>query len=80
MTILNPKDFEASLQNRVNTKLKEGKSKEVAEKEAFEEFSAIAEETQQSADIQDKDAFQRGGIAARALQLFVSAPRQMLRI
>jgi len=59
------------------------KNPNATEQEAIEhavrKFEFDTKETQQSADIQDKDAFQRGGIAARALQLFVSAPRQMLR-
>ena len=36
--------------NRINTYLKQGKTKEQAEKQAFEDFSSIAEESQQSSD------------------------------
>ena len=36
--------------NRINTYLKQGKTKEQAEKQSFEDFSSIAEETQQSSD------------------------------
>ena len=36
--------------NRINTYLKQGKTKEQAEKQSFEDFSAIADETQQSSD------------------------------
>lgn len=40
----------AFYRNRINSKIKEGKSKEVAEKEAWREFSDITDATQQSAD------------------------------
>ena len=65
--------------NRVNTKLKEGKSKEVAEREAFEEFSAIAEETQQSAD-PALISQQQSGPLGRLILAFANTPMQYARL
>lgn len=46
---------------------------------AIERFEEDTKETQQSKDIQDKDWWQQQGPILRSLQMFVSAPRQMVR-
>ncbi len=46
---------------------------------AIEKFEEDTKETQQSKDIQDKDWWQQQGPIVRSLQMFVSAPRQMVR-
>ena len=46
---------------------------------AIRKFEFDTKETQQSGDIQDKDWWQQQGAVLRSMQMFVSAPRQLLR-
>ena len=65
--------------NRINTYLKQGKTKEQAEKQAFEDFSIIAEETQQSTDpsLISKEQSSRFG---RYILAFANVPLQYNRL
>ena len=65
--------------NRVNTYLKQGLSKEQAEKTAFEDFSAITEETQQSSDPSEISAEQRSDLG-RIILAFANTPLQYARL
>jgi|9_EtaG_2_1085328.scaffolds.fasta_scaffold00102_15 hypothetical protein len=65
--------------NRVNTYLKQGLSKEQAEKTAFEDFSAITEETQQSSDPSEISAQQRSDLG-RIILAFANTPLQYARL
>ena len=65
--------------NRVNTYLKQGLSKEQAEKTAFEDFSAITEETQQSSDPSEISAQQRSDLG-RIILAFANTPMQYARL
>ena len=65
--------------NRINTYLKQGLSKSEAESKAFEDFSAITEETQQSADPAEISAQQRSQVG-RIILAFANTPMQYARL
>ena len=59
--------------------LKNGKTEEQAIKEAIVLFERDTKRTQQSQDIQDKDFFQTSDPITRALNMFLTTPKQYLR-
>ena len=65
--------------NRVNTYLKEGMSKEDAEKQAFEDFSKTADEAQQSSDPMLVSQEQRS-VLGRLVLAFQNTPMQYTRL
>ena len=65
--------------NRVNTYKKQGMSIEEAEKAAFEDFGAIAEETQQSSD-PALISQQQSGPLGRLILAFANTPMQYARL
>ena len=65
--------------NRVNTYKKQGMSVEQAEKAAFDDFSAIAEETQQSSD-PSLVSQQQSGPLGRLILAFQNTPMQYARL
>ena len=65
--------------NRVNTNLKQGMSLKEAEKAAFEDFSAITEETQQSSD-PSLISQQQSGPLGRIILAFANTPAQYARL
>ena len=65
--------------NRVNSNLKQGMSLKEAEKAAFEDFSAITEETQQSSD-PSLISQQQSGPLGRIILAFANTPAQYARL
>ena len=65
--------------NRINTYKKEGYTTEDAEKKAFEDFSAISDETQQSADPMLISS-QQAGVLGRLVLAFQNTPMQYTRL
>ena len=65
--------------NRVNTYVKEGMSKEDAEKQAFEDFSKTADEAQQSSDPYLVSQEQRSALG-RLILAFQNTPMQYTRL
>ena len=65
--------------NRVNTYVKEGMSKEDAEKQAFEDFSKTADEAQQSSDPMLVSQEQRS-VLGRLVLAFQNTPMQYTRL
>ena len=65
--------------NRVNTYVKEGMSKEDAEKQAFEDFSKTADEAQQSSDPYLVSQEQRSALG-RLVLAFQNTPMQYTRL
>jgi hypothetical protein len=65
--------------NRINTYLKQGKTIEEAEKQAFLDFQEISEETQQSAR-PDRLSQQQTTILGRVFLSFQNTPMQMTRL
>jgi len=65
--------------NRINTYLKEGLTQENAEKKAFEDFVAISEETQQSADPMFISQ-QQASVLGRLVLAFQNTPMQYTRL
>jgi hypothetical protein len=65
--------------NRVNSNLKQGMSLKEAEKAAFEDFSAITEETQQSSDPR-LISQQQSGPLGRIILAFANTPAQYARL
>ena len=65
--------------NRVNTYIKEGMSKENAEKKAFEDFSKTADEAQQSSDPYLVSQEQRS-VLGRLVLAFQNTPMQYTRL
>jgi hypothetical protein len=65
--------------NRVNTYLKQGMSKAEAEKQAFEDFSKISDEAQQSGD-PALVSQQQSSIAGRLILAFQNTPMQYTRL
>ena len=65
--------------NRINTYIKEGLSQKEAEKQAFLDFKAITEETQQSSR-PDRISEQQASNAGRLLLAFANTPMQYNRI
>ena len=59
--------------------LKNGKTEEQAIKEAIVLFERDTKRTQQSQDLQDKDFFQTSDPITRALNMFLTTPKQYLR-
>ncbi len=59
--------------------LKEGKSEQEAIKVAIKKFERDTKRTQQSADLQDKDYLQTGDPLTRAMNMFLTTPKQYLR-
>lgn len=59
--------------------LKKGKTEKQAISIAIRKFERDTKRTQQSADLQDKDYFQTKGAIARALNMFLTTPKQYLR-
>lgn len=59
--------------------IKEGKTEEEAKKIGIEEFERITESTQQSAELSEQSAFQRGGSIAKLFTMFLSTPNQYFR-
>jgi hypothetical protein len=59
--------------------LKQGKTEEQAIKEAIVKFERDTKRTQQSSDIQDKDVLQTGDPLYRALNMFLTTPKQYMR-
>ena len=59
--------------------LKEGKTEQEAIDIAIRKFERDTKRTQQSADLQDKDIFQTSNPVVRALNMFLSTPKQYLR-
>ncbi len=59
--------------------LKEGKSEQEAIKIAIKKFERDTKRTQQSADLQDKDYLQTGDPLTRAMNMFLTTPKQYLR-
>jgi hypothetical protein len=62
-----------------NQALKDGKTEEEAIKEAIIKFERDTKRSQQSTDLQDRDAYQTKGPIFRALNMFLTTPRQYLR-
>ena len=62
-----------------NKALKDGKTEEEAIKEAIIKFERDTKRSQQSTDLQDRDAYQTKGPIFRALNMFLTTPRQYLR-
>ena len=65
--------------NRINTYKKQGMTTEDAEKKAFEDFSSIAEETQQSADPMLISS-QQASVLGRLVLAFQNTPMQYTRL
>ncbi|MGI9555899.1 MAG: hypothetical protein ACR2M9_03480, partial [Cyanophyceae cyanobacterium] len=65
--------------NRINTYKKQGYTTEDAEKKAFEDFSAISDETQQSADPMLISS-QQAGVLGRLVLAFQNTPMQYTRL
>lgn len=65
--------------NRINTYKKEGYTIEDAEKKAFDDFSAISDETQQSADPM-LISMQQAGTMGRLILAFQNTPMQYTRL
>jgi len=65
--------------NRINTYKKEGYTVEDAEKKAFDDFSAISDETQQSADPMLISS-QQAGVLGRLVLAFQNTPMQYTRL
>ena len=65
--------------NRVNSLMKKGMSKAEAEAQAFEDFSQISEETQQSSR-PDRISQQQAGPLGRVILAFANTPMQYARI
>ena len=65
--------------NRINTYVNEGFSEEEAKQKAFDDFYAIAEETQQSAD-PSKISQQQASNAGRIILAFANTPMQYMRL
>mgnify|MGYP001331876122 CR=1 FL=1 len=65
--------------NRINTYKKQGYTTEDAEKKAFEDFSAISDETQQSADPM-LISMQQAGTMGRLVLAFQNTPMQYTRL
>ncbi len=65
--------------NRINTYLNEGFSQSEAEAQAFLDFEAISEETQQSAD-PSKISQQQASNAGRIILAFANTPMQYVRL
>ncbi len=65
--------------NRINTYKKEGYTTEDAEKKAFDDFSAISDETQQSADPMLISS-QQAGVLGRLVLAFQNTPMQYTRL
>ena len=65
--------------NRVKTYLKEGMSRKEAETKAFEDFSDIAEETQQSGDPAYISS-EQASVMGRIILNFQNTPMQMVRL
>ncbi|MCP4323765.1 MAG: hypothetical protein GY787_18310 [Alteromonadales bacterium] len=65
--------------NRINTYKKQGMTIEDAEKKAFEDFSSIAEETQQSADPMLISS-QQASVLGRLVLAFQNTPMQYTRL
>ena len=65
--------------NRINTYKKEGYTTEDAEKKAFDDFSAISDETQQSADPMLISS-QQAGVLGRLVLSFQNTPMQYTRL
>ena len=65
--------------NRINTYKKEGYTVEDAEKKAFDDFSAISDETQQSADPM-LISMQQAGTMGRLILAFQNTPMQYTRL
>ena len=59
--------------------LKKGKTEKQAISIAIRKFERDTKRTQQSSDLQDKDYFQTKGAIARALNMFLTTPKQYLR-
>jgi len=59
--------------------LKKGKTEQQAIDIAIKKFERDTKRTQQSADLQDKDYFQTKGAITRALNMFLTTPKQYLR-
>ena len=59
--------------------LKQGKSEQEAIEIAVRKFERDTKRTQQSADLQDKDVFQTSNPVVRALNMFLTTPKQYLR-
>jgi len=59
--------------------LKEGKTEQEAIDIAIRKFERDTKRTQQSADLQDKDIFQTSNPVIRAMNMFLSTPKQYLR-
>lgn len=59
--------------------LKKGKTEQQAIDIAIRKFERDTKRTQQSADLQDKDYFQTKGAITRALNMFLTTPKQYLR-
>ena len=59
--------------------LKEGKTEKEAIKIAIKKFERDTKRTQQSQDLQDKDYYQTGSAWMRAINMFLTTPKQYLR-
>jgi len=59
--------------------LKEGKTEKEAIKIAIKKFERDTKRTQQSQDLQDKDYYQTGSAWMRAVNMFLTTPKQYLR-
>ena len=59
--------------------LKQGKTEQEAIEIAVRKFERDTKRTQQSADLQDKDVFQTSNPVVRALNMFLTTPKQYLR-
>ncbi len=59
--------------------LKRGMSEQQAIQEAIRKFERDTKNTQQSQDLQDKDAFQTDNAIARSFNMFMTTPKQYLR-
>jgi riboflavin synthase len=65
--------------NRINTYLKQGKTQEEAEQQAFLDFQEVSEETQQSAR-PDRLSQEQTNILGRTFLAFQNTPMQMTRL
>jgi len=59
--------------------MKEGKTEEEAKAYAIRKFERSTKQTQQSGDLQDKDLLQTSNPVVRALNMFLTTPKQYLR-
>lgn len=59
--------------------MKQGKTEEEAIEIAIRKFERDTKRTQQSSDLQDKDVFQTSNPVVRALNMFLTTPKQYLR-